>query len=130
MRVKIDPGEPVEVRVPDIPQVQPDEYVKCPYFPEHELRRNRLPYHLMKCQSNPNAPKLFVCPFNYLHRVSFEERQQHLIVCEDGRNVKYKNREQSFANTRKTVFGLSSGAASSTKSESGQPTSTNSEENW
>lgn len=65
------------------PANQPDEYVKCPYFPEHELRRSRMPYHLLKCQSNPNAPKLAVCPYNYLHRFKMEKMREHVILCEN-----------------------------------------------
>lgn len=58
-------------------------YVTCPYFPEHTLPRSRLAYHLVKCQKNPNAPKLLACPFNYLHRVRPEDKRRHLEVCED-----------------------------------------------
>lgn len=70
-------------------QEQPDVYVTCPYFPEHELRRSRMPYHLMKCQNNPNAPKLLACPFNYLHRVRPEDQQEHLLTCEDRVNKRF-----------------------------------------
>lgn len=65
------------------PGNQPDVYVRCPYFPEHELRRSRLAYHLPKCQKNPNAPPLLVCPFNFYHRVRAEDRKKHLETCED-----------------------------------------------
>lgn len=71
---------------------QPDVYVTCPYFPEHVLRRSRMPYHLMKCQNNPNAPNLLACPFNYMHRVRPEDRQQHIILCEDRVNKKYSDK--------------------------------------
>ena len=65
------------------PGNQPDVYVRCPYFPEHELRRSRLPYHLPKCQNHPNAPKLVICPYNFTHRVRPEDRKEHLLNCED-----------------------------------------------
>lgn len=65
------------------PANQPDVYIRCPYFPEHELRRSRLPYHLMKCQNHPNAPELLVCPYNFLHRVKPEHCREHELVCED-----------------------------------------------
>lgn len=84
------------------PGNQPDEYVRCPYFPEHELRRSRLPYHLVKCQSNPRAPKLLACPFNYMHRVRPEDCQEHLLLCEDRVIKKYADRERpSYARTEK-----------------------------
>lgn len=89
------------------PGNQPDEYVRCPYFPEHELRRSRLPYHLMKCQKNPAAPKLVACPFNYLHRVRLEERRDHAIICEDRIYSKYIEKDPpSYASTRKQVYGF------------------------
>lgn len=82
------------------PSNQPDEYVKCPYFPEHELRRSRLPYHIIKCQKNPNAPKLLACPFNYLHRVKPEDREDHMILCEDKTRLQYSKKDApSYANT-------------------------------
>lgn len=87
------------------PANQPDEYVRCPYFPEHELRRSRLPYHIIKCQKNPKAPKLVACPFNYLHRVTVEKRHEHELLCEDKINVKYCDRKPpSYATTLRDVF--------------------------
>lgn len=87
------------------PANQPDEYVRCPYFPEHELRRSRLPYHLMKCQKNPRAPNLVVCPFNYMHRVQMEDRQDHILLCEDRIAVKYADRiPPSYAKTREELL--------------------------
>lgn len=89
------------------PANQPDVYVRCPYFPEHELRRSRLPYHLLKCQRNPAAPKLVACPFNYLHRVKPEDRHEHLLLCEDRVFFKYSDKDlPSYANTRQQFFGL------------------------
>uniref|UniRef100_A0A6G1S6Y8 Protein D7 n=1 Tax=Aceria tosichella TaxID=561515 RepID=A0A6G1S6Y8_9ACAR len=78
---------------------QPDVYVTCPYFPEHVLRRSRMPYHLMKCQNNPAAPKLLACPFNYLHRVRPEDQQEHLLNCEDKVVKRYKDKSPSFSKT-------------------------------
>ena len=84
------------------PGNQPDVYVKCPYFPEHELRKSRLPYHLLKCQNNPNAPNLVACPFNYLHRVRPEEQKDHIQLCEDRLVGTYADRDPpSFAKTLK-----------------------------
>lgn len=82
-------GEPVGTH----PANQPDEYVRCPYFPEHELRRNRLPYHIMKCQRNPMAPKLLICPYNFLHRIRHEDHREHLLLCEDKLKVKYVDKQ-------------------------------------
>lgn len=85
---------------------QPDEYVRCPYFPEHELRKNRLPYHLMKCQSNPRAPKLVACPYNFLHRVRPEDAKEHLLLCEDKIRTKFVDKElPSFGKTKQQCFG-------------------------
>lgn len=87
------------------PGNQADEYVKCPYFPEHELRRSRLPYHLQKCQNNPRAPNLVACPYNFMHRVRIEDREDHLIFCEDRINFKFTDRKPvSYANTLKDHF--------------------------
>lgn len=83
---------------------QPDIYVKCPYFPEHELRKSRLAYHLIKCQKNPNAPKLLACPYNFLHRVKPEDKYDHSIICEDRLVVRHADRvSPSYENTRKQV---------------------------
>lgn len=88
-----------------LPAVQPDKYTKCPYFPEHELRVSRLPYHLLKCQNAPNAPKLLACPYNYLHRVKPEDQREHILVCEDRAMVKYNERNPpSYANTRRQIL--------------------------
>lgn len=97
----------IEEPVNNVPANKADEYVKCPYFPEHELRRSRLPYHLIKCQKNPMAPKLVACPFNYLHRVRPEDKQEHVLLCEDKLLVKYTDRNPpSFATTLKQVHGI------------------------
>lgn len=58
-------------------------YVKCPYFPEHEVQKKRLGIHLLKCQSKPNAPNLAICPFNYLHRIDPDLKHEHFLECED-----------------------------------------------
>jgi hypothetical protein len=55
-----------------------------------------MPYHLMKCQNNPNAPKLLACPFNYLHRVRPEDQQEHLLNCEDRTNKRYKEKVSTY----------------------------------
>lgn len=86
------------------PATLPDVYVRCPYFPEHELRRSRLPYHLLKCQKNPYAPKLLACPYNYMHRVRYEDRAEHLASCEDKPKTKYSEKDMpSYGNTLKEV---------------------------
>lgn len=92
------------IKVPSAshPGNQPDVYVKCPYFPEHELRRSRMPYHIMKCQNNPRAPKLLACPYNYLHRVRPEDQEEHLSLCEDKVVKKYSKRgTPSYSKTSK-----------------------------
>lgn len=112
------------------PGNQPDEYVRCPYFPEHELRRSRLPYHLMKCQRNPAAPELVACPFNYLHRVKPEDRRDHAIICEDRIYSKYIEKDPpSFATTRKQVFG-NRGSQPSVKQEQIESDKTEDGEEW
>lgn len=91
------------------PGNQPDEYVSCPYFSEHTLRKSRLPYHLIKCQKNPNAPKLLACPYNFLHRVAPDKTHEHLLLCEDKVSAKYIDRRiPSYAETRKKVFNIQS----------------------
>lgn len=81
MRSRLDDKEAAKAQ--QHPGNQPDEIVKCPYFPEHELRKSRLVYHIIKCQNNPQAPKLLICPYNFLHRVTKEDRESHLILCQD-----------------------------------------------
>lgn len=85
------------------PGNQPDVYVNCPYFPEHELRRSRMPYHIIKCQSNPRAPKLLACPYNYLHRVKPEDQQEHLATCEDRMNKRFSEKGSSYRKTTKHI---------------------------
>lgn len=88
-----------------LPAVQPDKYTRCPYFPEHELRVSRLPYHLIKCQNNPDAPRLLACPYNYLHRVKPEEQREHMLTCEDKVMVKYADRNPpSIGSTRRQIL--------------------------
>lgn len=86
------------------PACQPDEYLTCPYFPEHKFRKKRLIYHLMKCESNPAAPKLLICPFNYTHRVSYQDRKAHLVTCPDNpkKSRIFDERAPSFKNTVKS----------------------------
>lgn len=92
------------------PGNQPDEYVSCPYFPEHSLRRSRLPYHLIKCQKNPKAPNLLACPYNYLHRVAPDKTQEHLLLCEDKVESKFIDKKiPSYADTRRRVFNVRDG---------------------
>lgn len=90
------------IEVESVPANQPDEYVKCPYFPEHELRKSRLPYHLTKCQKNPLAPKLLACPYNYMHRVHPSQKTEHLMFCEDKMKLKYSEKEEIKSSYRST----------------------------
>lgn len=80
--LKIDSSERKPIVIPAW-ELENRTYVSCPYFPEHEMPRSRLGYHLIKCQKRPDAPKLVVCPFNYLHRIKPEDQIQHVSQCED-----------------------------------------------
>lgn len=110
MSLFIDEAEQEAPELPPLhPGNQPDVYVRCPYFPEHELRRSRLPYHILKCQKNPAAPKLLACPYNYLHRVRPEDKYEHLLICQDRVPVRYADRvPPSFGNTTKEAHVVSS----------------------
>ncbi|RWS08657.1 gametocyte-specific factor 1-like isoform X3 [Dinothrombium tinctorium] len=68
---------------------QSDEYVTCPYNPAHRLRRNRMPYHLVKCaQNNPQKLHSFMtCPYNASHRVPKQQFDDHLATCATGKLV-------------------------------------------
>lgn len=108
-----DPGLPLDQLWTVNPACQPDEYLQCPYFPEHTFRKKRLIYHLMKCEKNPNAPKLVACPFNYTHRIKYEDRMAHVISCKDNPKKSrildepapsYKNTASSFGPGHKTEW--------------------------
>lgn len=45
------------------------------------------------------------CPFNYLHRVKPEDREDHVMLCEDRAILKYTQRESpSYGNTLKQFY--------------------------
>lgn len=55
----------------------------CPYNVCHQIRPERMHYHLVKCQkSNPHI-KLERCPFNATHHIRESALQNHMIECPD-----------------------------------------------
>ncbi len=87
-----------------------DNLVTCPYNPCHQIRKERIQYHLLKCakvrgrgerafradltaglpslpyQQHPHMP-MVICPYNASHHVPVSEEAVHIASCKDRRIV-------------------------------------------
>jgi len=64
--------------------------ITCPYDAMHQIRPERIQYHLIKCKKNhPNADHV-ICPYNATHHVPKAEERDHLKTCVDRRVVEVR----------------------------------------
>lgn len=59
----------------------------CPYNPAHQIRPERIQYHLLKCRRNYPDMSMVICPYNATHHVNIRDEQAHMRQCPDRRIV-------------------------------------------
>jgi len=91
-----------------------EKTVTCPYNPAHQITKERIQFHLVKCRRNHPDADMETCPFNASHHVPKPEMEYHMSECSERKIVelaKYKwATEQSgpgFTNSRSQPSGLS-----------------------
>jgi len=62
-----------------------DKTITCPYNRAHQIRPERIQYHLIKCRKQFPEKTLQICPFNATHHVSKPELRTHMTECPDRR---------------------------------------------
>jgi len=71
----------------NVPTVDLDDTVTCPYNKFHQIKRSRIQYHILKCSKNYPDMDLVICPYNATHQFPEHERRGHLVYCRDRRIV-------------------------------------------
>ena len=61
--------------------------VTCPYNRAHQIRPERIHYHLVKCAKQHPEADLVICPYNATHHVQPADEHVHLLKCPDRRIV-------------------------------------------
>lgn len=64
-----------------------DRLLECPYNRSHQIRPERMQYHLIKCRKQFPEKNLVICPFNATHHMAKSEERNHMINCPDRRIV-------------------------------------------
>lgn len=59
------------------------DLISCPYNVSHQIRPERIQYHLMKCKEQHPEISLVICPFNAIHHIRKSEHVEHLQNCPD-----------------------------------------------
>lgn len=59
------------------------ELITCPYNVSHQIRPERIQYHLVKCKARHPEITLLVCPFNAIHHIRQADQVEHLQNCPD-----------------------------------------------
>lgn len=59
------------------------DLITCPYNVSHQIRPERIQYHLMKCKAQHPEISLLVCPFNAIHHIRQSDQVEHLQNCPD-----------------------------------------------
>ncbi|KAL5275851.1 GTSF1 family protein [Megaselia abdita] len=68
---------------PAYPEDSRIELLSCPYNKSHQIQRNRMQTHLIKCRkSYPEISKV-ACPFNVTHLIKEPELSYHVSICAD-----------------------------------------------
>lgn len=70
---------------PAYPEDSRIELLTCPYNKAHQIQRNRMQTHLIKCRKSYPEILKTVCPFNVTHLV----KEPELAVSFDHRNAKH-----------------------------------------
>jgi len=56
-------------------------FVTCPYNERHQVRFDRMQYHLVKCRRNYPDADFAICPYNASHHVPRINLESHLQKC-------------------------------------------------
>ena len=64
-----------------------EKTVTCPYNPSHQITRERIQTHLVKCRKNHPDTDIDICPYNASHHVPKPELQFHVTQCPDRKIV-------------------------------------------
>ena len=77
-----------ESSVRDAVDVNPANYVECPYDPNHRMPQARYIYHVKNCRAkfraaNPIQAHFKICPWNARHEMEVGSYQQHILRCPD-----------------------------------------------
>ena len=71
-----------------------EKTLTCPYNPAHQITKERIQFHLVKCRRNhPEADDIETCPYNASHHVPKPELEFHMSECSERKIVelaKYK----------------------------------------
>lgn len=59
------------------------ELLACPYNVSHQIRPERMQYHLLKCKAQNPETTLEICPFNAIHHIRKSDQVEHLQNCPD-----------------------------------------------
>ena len=59
----------------------------CPYDMTHQIRPERMHYHLIKCMKNHPEVSMKICPYNGTHHLPASDIRSHLQECPDRRIV-------------------------------------------
>lgn len=58
-----------------------EDLITCPYNASHQIRPQRIQYHLVKCRKSHPHVELEICSFNASHHVPKSELNEHLLKC-------------------------------------------------
>lgn len=72
--------------------MESENYKTCPYYPQHLVPIERMPYHLVKCEQNYRGPPLEKCKYNATHVLPAGQMEEHYQSCIDYFNA---NREKN-----------------------------------
>jgi len=64
-----------------------EKTLTCPYNPSHQITRERIQTHLVKCRKNHPETDIDICPYNASHHVPKPELQFHVTQCPDRKIV-------------------------------------------
>lgn len=64
--------------------------IQCPYDSAHWISKERIQYHLVKCQKQHPHADLVKCPYNACHLVPKTKEAEHMAECPDRRIVEYQ----------------------------------------
>jgi hypothetical protein len=74
-----NPDQPQQQDEPHQPPLQ--DFVRCPYNMNHNVRFDRIQYHLMKCKKNYPDADFTICPFNASHHIPRINMDSHIKNC-------------------------------------------------
>ncbi|XP_006818630.1 uncharacterized protein LOC102800775 [Saccoglossus kowalevskii] len=70
-------------RIASRTDIDPEEFLVCPYDPIHRVASKRFPYHIMKCKKNHPTKRMDTCPFNARHIIEHHLFRHHICNCPD-----------------------------------------------